>query len=559
MQRLFRFVEGEVKGLHEAAYLLGFFALLSTLLALFRDRLLASTFGAGEMLDIYYAAFRIPDIVFVSIASLVSVFILVPILTQSDNDNERHRILGNILAGFSVAMLVVTLMLWIFLPQLVSMIFPALASQEGGLLIVLSRILLLQPIFLGISGILASVTQVHGRYLLYAIAPLLYNISIIFGIMALYPIFGLSGIAYGVVLGAFLHMGIQIPFALRVGYLKPTDFRLRPGQLWNIVSISIPRTLSIAANQLALLVLIAMAATLGAGAVSVFSLAFNLQAAPLSIIGASYSVAAFPTLARFFAKGQTSQFCDQIITASRHIIFWSIPLMSLVVVLRAHIVRVVLGSGSFDWADTRLTAAALALFIISLTAQALSLLFVRGYYAAGETVKPLFVNLATAAGIVGGGYWLTKLFQENDVWRFFVEELLRVENIPGTEVLMLPLSYAIFSVANVLIFLVLYERDFGVFHRRIGKPLFESFSAAVVAGFFAYQTLGVLDGVLDINTFVGVFLLGLIAGIVGMGAGAVVLHVLDNREIREVWETLHHKIWRYIPIFPGGTERGTDM
>ncbi|MAZ67168.1 hypothetical protein CL652_00100 [bacterium] len=559
MQKLFNFVEGEVKGLHEAAYLLGSFALFSTLLALYRDRLLAATFGAGEMLDIYYAAFRIPDIVFVSIASLVSVFILVPILTQPDSNSDRHTIMGNVMAGFSTLMLIVTTILWFLLPQLLSLLFPDLVSRQNGLLILLSRILLLQPIFLGFSGILASVTQVHGRYLLYAIAPLLYNIGILFGIVGLYPLFGMPGIAYGVVLGALLHMGIQVPFALRVGYLRPADLRLRPRKLWRIISVSIPRTISISANQLALLVLIAMAATLGAGSVSVFSLAFNLQAAPLSIIGASYSVAAFPTLARFFSKGQTRQFCDQIITASRHIIFWSIPLMSLVVVLRAHIVRVILGSGSFDWADTRLTSAALALFIISLTAQALSLLFVRGYYAAGETMKPLLVNVATAVGVVGGGYWLTIVFQQNDVWRFFVEELLRVENIRGTEILMLPLSYAIFSVVNVLIFSILYERDFGVFRRRIGKPLFESFSAAVVAGFFAYQTLDILDNVLDINTFIGVFLLGLFAGVAGIAAGVVLLHVLQNREIKEVWETLHHKIWRYIPIFSGGTERGTDM
>lgn len=558
MQRIFRFVEGEVRGLHEAAYLLGFFALLSTILALFRDRLLASTFGASELLDIYYAAFRIPDIVFVSIASLVSVFILVPLLTQHENEDEKHRMLGNVLTGFSATMLVATVVLWFVMPQLVTSFFPALVDDDNTLL-TLTRILLLQPFLLGISGILASVTQVYGRYLLYAIAPLLYNTSIIFGVVGLYPIFGLEGIVYGVVLGAFLHMAIQVPFVMRIGYIQPRYFRIDIRELWRVVSVSVPRTVSIAANQVALLVLVIMAATLGAGAVSVFSLAFNLQAAPLSVIGASYSVAAFPTLARFFSQGETKHFCDQIITASRHVIFWSIPLMSLAVVLRAHIVRVVLGSGAFDWADTRLTAAALALFIISLTAQALSLLFVRGYYAAGETLKPLVVNIATALGIVGGAYGLTYAFQNNDVWRFFVEELLRVEGIAGTEILMLPLSYAIFAVLNVCIFMFLFERDFGSLFARLSRPIFESFSAAVVAGFFAYHTLGMLDGVLDINTFIGVLSLGVIAGIVGIFAGVVVLYILENKEIREVWQTLHHKIWRYVPIFSGGTERGTDI
>lgn len=558
MHRILRFVEGEVRGLHQAAYLLGTFALLSTLLALFRDRLLASNFGASETLDIYYAAFRIPDIVFVSVASLVSVFILVPLLTKSDDDEYRQKMMGNILAGFSFVVLLATVILWFFVPSLVQLLFPSLLVN-GDSLITLSRILLIQPILLGISGILASVTQVYGRYLLYAITPLLYNLSIIFGIAVLYPIFGLEGITYGVVIGAFLHMGIQIPFILSLGYLRPHHFKINLGQLWNIIAISIPRTISIAANQIALLVLIVMSATIGAGAVSVFSLAFNLQAAPLSIIGASYSVAAFPTLARFFARGESKQFSKQILTAARHIIFWSVPLVSLIVVLRAHIVRVVLGSGAFDWADTRLAAAALALFIISLTAQALSLLFVRGYYAAGETVKPLVINIITATGIVVGAYSLVKLFAVSDVWRFFIEELLRVEGIVGTEVLMLPLSYAIFSVVNVVAFLFLYERDFGSLGKFLNRPIFESFSAAVVAGFFTYQTLRVLGNFLDIDTFIGVFLLGFIAGLVGIVVSALVLYLLGNKEIREVSRALHSKFWHYVPIFSGGTERGTDI
>jgi len=547
MQRILKFVEGEVRGLHEAAYLLGFFALLSTLLALFRDRILASTFGAGETLDIYYAAFRIPDIVFVSVASLVSVFILIPILTSATEEG-RHKIIGNVIAGFSIVMLISSVLLWFLMPTLLQSFFPTLIGDDNALL-ALSRILLLQPIFLGASGIVASITQINGRYLLYAIAPLLYNLGIILGIMALYPLFGLAGIAYGVVFGAFLHLGIQIPFALRKGYLARTSFKINIEQLKEIVLVSIPRTLSIASNQIALLFLVIMAAGIGAGAVSVFSLAFNLQAAPLAIIGASYSVAAFPTLARFISQGEVEHFNTQMLTAARHIIFWSIPIMSLVVVLRAHIVRVTLGSGAFDWADTRLTAAALALFIVSLTAQALSLLFVRGYYAAGETRKPLFVNVSTATGMVGGAYVLHHLFVSNDTWKFFIEALLRVEDITGTEVLMLPLSYALFSVINVLVFFTLYERDFGLLSKYVDKTILHSFSAAVVAGFFAQKTLQLLDGTLDIDTFIGVFSLGLIAGVVGTIFGVTVLWILKNKEIEEVYNAMHQKFWKRVTIF----------
>ncbi len=558
MRRIFRFVEGEIRGLHEAAYLLGLFALLSTFLALFRDRLLASTFGASQTLDIYYAAFRIPDVIFVSVASLVSVFILVPLLTQTERDSDRHAIIGNIIGGFSVLMLVSTTIIWLLLPRLVELFFPTLLTQEQ-LLVSVSRILLIQPILLGLSGILASITQVHGRYIIYAVAPLLYNLGIIFGIVFLYPLFGLQGIAYGVVIGAVLHFGIQVPFSVRMGYFAPRTITLRLKEFMRITAVSIPRTLSITANQIALFILVAMSAALGVGAVSVFSLAFNLQSAPLSIIGASYSVAAFPTLARFLARGEKLDFQNQMLTAARHIIFWSIPLMVLIMVLRAYIVRVVLGSGAFDWSDTRLTAAALALFIISLTAQALSLLFVRGYYAAGETVKPLAINIFTATGIVAGAYALLKLFEYSATWRFFIEDLFRVEGIPGTQVLMLPLSYALFSILNIVIFIALFERDFGSITHGLRKAFFESFSAAVVAGFAAHQSLRLFDDVFNIELFTGVLAIGVCAGLVGIAAGVLVLYMLGSKELHEVSVAVHHKFWRWRPIFSGGTERGTDM
>lgn len=559
MHRILRLFEGEIRGLHQAAYLLGFFTLLSALLALFRDRLLAGEFGAGALLDVYYTAFRIPDIIFVFLASMVSVFILVPLLTQQKDAAQRHLLLGSVVTGFSLCMLVATALAWLFTPQLLAHFFPAILATSDGLVVTVTRIVLLQPFILGLSGILASVTQVHGRYLLYAIGPILYNLGIIFGILALYPSFGMAGIAWGVVIGACLHLGIQVPFTVALGYFRPEHFRVEVRAFIAIVAVSLPRTLSVSAHQIALFALLALAATIGAGAVSVFSLAFHLQAAPLGVIGASYSVAAFPTLARVFANGDVRHFCEQVILASRHIIFWSVPLMALIVVLRAQIVRVVLGSGAFDWSDTRLTAAALALFIIALTAQALSLLFVRGYYAAGETLKPLVVNLTGALGIVLGAYALLALFEESLLWRLFIEELLRVEGLTGTALLMLPLSYALFSVLTVVVYAWLFSRDFGALAARLHRPLFESFSAAIVAGFAAYQALRVLDDIFDINTFLGVFSQGFFAGIAGIAAGVFVLWLLESRELKEVWHTLHTRFWKATPLFPSGTERGTDV
>ena len=121
-----------------------------------------------------------------------------------------------------------------------------------------------------------------------------------------------------------------------------------------------------------------------------------MQSVPLAIVGASYSLAAFPTLAGLWTKGDTRTFVSTLSTAMRHIFFWSVPALVLFVVLRAQIVRTVLGSGAFDWSDTRLTAASLALFAVSVVAQSAILLLTRAYYAAGKTRAPLFIAFGGA-------------------------------------------------------------------------------------------------------------------------------------------------------------------
>ena len=157
-----------------------------------------------------------------------------------------------------------------------------------------------------------------------------------------------------------------------------------------------PRAVTLSLNQLVLFVLVSVASAMTVGSVAVFHLAYNLQSAPLLIVGVSYSVAAFPILAQLYSRRDLTGFREQLITALKHIIFWTVPALGLLIVLRAQLVRVVLGSGEFDWDDTRLTAAALALFAVSLTAQAVSLLLVRAFYAGSDTRTPFFISLASA-------------------------------------------------------------------------------------------------------------------------------------------------------------------
>ena len=286
------------------------------------------------------------------------------------------------------------------------------------------------------------------------------------------------------------------------------------------------------------------------GSIAVFNFSFNLQSVPLTIIGVSYSVAAFPTLAKMFSNGERVQFLEQVLVAAKHIIFWSFPAIVLFIVLRAQIVRVILGSGEFDWADTRLTAAALALFAVSIAAQGLIFLFVRGYYAAGNTKKPLILNLISATLVVVFSLILIKVFNANDMVRYFFESLLRVENIEGTSVLMLPLGYSIAVLLNAIAFWVMFQKDFKSFSKSLSRTFFQSLSAAIIMGFVVHTFLDVFDELFDINTFWGIFSQGLFAGIVGIATGVMMLVLLQNREIGEVWKSLHSKFWQADAIAP---------
>jgi putative peptidoglycan lipid II flippase len=542
--RILKLINKESGGLHQAAFLLAFFALSSQILGLLRDRLLAHDFGAGVELDLYYAAFRLPDFLFVSIASLVSVSVLIPALVERLTLKlEARRFVDTVFSFFFVLMIVGCGIVFFLAPTLLKLIFPGFSPELYPKLILLTRILLLSPIFLGVSNLLGSITQVHKRFLLYALSPIAYNAGIILGILFLVPLWGILGVALGVILGALGHFAIQLPFVIRVGLLPTFTFHWLWKDAKKLLTLSVPRTLALSANHISLIVLFSMATFLAAGSITIFSFSFNLQSIPLSIIGVSYSLATFPTLAYLFSNGDRPKFIEQIAESARHIIFWSLPAAVLFIVLRAQIVRVILGSGEFSWPDTRLTAAALAIFALSVVFQGLILLFVRGFYAAGDTKRPLFINVFSSLMIVVFSFLLLKLFEQSDLFKFFIETLFRVEGLEGSVILMLALGYSLGTILNGIMLWLAFDIEFGNFTGRVANTFFQSLSASIVAGFVSYLSLQLFAPILNTTTLVGIFLQGFLAGLIGIFAGILILLALGNKEIKEVWETFHQKIW----------------
>src|SRR3989344_5956461 len=526
----------EVRGMHQAAYLLALFALLSQLLALVRDRLLAASFGAGPTLDVYYAAFRVPDLLFATVASLLSLYALLPVLSKLEEEGggRTAAFIGRTLGMFFAAMAGIAGVLFVFAPALVSLLMPGINSPE---LVLLTRILLLQPILLGASNILASLTQLRHRFLLYSVSPLLYNVGIIIGIIALYPRLGVAGLAWGVVLGALMHVGLQVPFYTRERAKAAAPMPL--GEAWRktraVLALSLPRTAALGAGQLSLLALTFMASFLAAGSIAVFTFAFNLFSVPLAIIGVSYSVAAFPTLSRLHAAGEHSELL-------RHMLFWTIPATVFVIVLRAQLVRTILGSGAFDWEATRLTAAALAIFVTALCAQSITLLMSRGYYAAGRTARPLLFAAVSVAVSVCSAAFLVAAFHTSTFWRYFLEALLRVSDIPGTTVLVLALGFALGSIVQAVMGLYYFAHEFELPVAPLRRLVFESFTASVIGGAVAYAVLAYLGTRLDINTAAGIVSQGAVAGIAGLVAVALTLALLRNRELIEAYGALRKRL-----------------
>lgn len=548
--RILERLTAPVRGLHQAAYVLATLALASQALALVRDRLLASTFGAGGTLDIYYAAFRIPDFLFATAASLLSLYALMPVLSRLEAEHPGRMIafLRRMLLGFFVVMALLSAALFLLAPKLMVLVAPGLTGAAGEELLLLTRILLLQPILLGASNVLANLTQMRHRFLLYAVSPVLYNLGIIIGIVVLAPLWGVAGLAWGVVLGALLHVLIQVPYFARERTKERIPLADTARILREVLVLSVPRTLALASTQISLIALTALASLFAVGSISIFMFAYSLQAVPIAIIGVSYSVAAFPTLARLYARGEALELATHVENALRHILFWSIPAMALVVVLRAQLVRVILGAGAFDWVATRLTAAALALFILSLVAQNIVMLISRTYYAAGNSKKPLLYGFLDIGVSVGSAALLASFFHANTDFRLFVEALLRVDSTPGTTVLMLALGYTLGSIAKAVVAYCLFVRDFKIPQARIGRLAFQSVGASMIGATAAYGALAFVGHITPLDTFWSVFLDGLIAGVVGIVVTALVLRALGNQEIAEVYRALRSRFMRTAPV-----------
>jgi len=545
--------------MNQAALVLAVFSLLSQLCGLLRDRLLASMVGPSASLDVYYAAFRIPDFIYTSIASLFSVTVIIPFITgylaEKDGGKSANmkRFSDTIFTVYCIGMMVVCVIAALLMPYLTHLTAPGFSVAQHADLVLYSRIMLISPFLMGLSSLLGSFAQVQKKFFSFAIAPLFYNVGILVGVVVLLPMIGVLGVVLGVILGAILYLVVQLPTLITLGKLPVFTSRMDLKTIKEVMVLSVPRTLAMSLTNLTMLMMSAVASLLAAGSISIFQFSYNIETTPLMIIGISYAVAAFPTMTRLFMEGQTKEFVDVIHRATRNIFFLSIPVAVLFIVLRAQLVRVLLGSGAFSWNDTRLVAASLALFCISVTAQCMILLLVRGFYAMGNTKTPLIVN-AYSILITGASLAVLLIcFREFPLFKDFLESLLRIDGAEGTAVVLLPLAFSLGQIGNAI---ALWVR----FHKKVeghksetvelGRALFHTVGAGIIAGASAYGMLVLLGASVDQEHFFGIFIQGTLACIVGIAMYCITLMAMRNEDIILFVQTLRSKFWKQKPLTP---------
>lgn len=410
-----------------ASVLLAFFYLLSRLAGLWRDRVLASHFGASDLLDVYYLSFNIPDLVFNLLigGAISAAFIPVFIEYQSKSSGERPnvergsgessgtnpewKLASNFLNTFIVVVAVLISVLAIFASPLIGLIAPGFLGPKKDLAVLFTRVMLISPLIMGVSLVVGSLLQVFHRFLAFAAAPIMYNLGIIIGAVWFVPKFGPLGLAEGVVLGALLHLLIQWPSAWRLGFRWQMVLNWGEAGLRKVVRLTIPRAVGLAAIQVYTIVAGALATTLNAGTVAVFNLANNLQFLPIALVGISVAVASFPALSREALQEEKKDFVERVERHLRQVVFITVPLSFLCFFLRHEIVRIILYAGNFSIDDALLTAKILGFFMLGVASQSVVPVLSRSFYALQNTFTPVLISLISIVVNIALAFYFIKV------------------------------------------------------------------------------------------------------------------------------------------------------
>jgi len=498
-----------------AAFVIMGTIIVSQLLGLVRQRLLVSIFGASNTLGVYLASSKLPDFLFQLIiaGALSSAFI--PVFSDylgKNKKEEAYRMGSSLLVMGLIIFSFISIILFIFAPYFSKLMAPGFSSDQILLMSNLMRIIILGELFFIVATFFSAVLQSYSHFLVPGLAAAMYNVGIIICIYFLSPSLGIFSAAYGVILGAFLFIIIQLPIVKKVGFVFRPTFSIKKSGVLEVLKLMWPRTISIGAFQIGAILTVTLVSFLpnpGRNYV-IFDYAQTLYFAPVVLFGQAIAQAAFPVLAR--EKNKLEDFKITFIASFNQMMYLVLPISALLLVLRVPVVRLLFGAGNFDWQATVLTGKTLAFFSISIFAQALVYLISRGFYALHDTKTPLIVGIIGTLLMLGTG----------SLFIFYYH--FGVESIA--------IGYSLSSIFQVIILFLLLDSKTGGFQKRsLIVSLSKIFFATVFTGFALYIPIKLLDQlVFDTTRTVGLLLLTGISTFAGLFLYLFLTWLFDVKE-----------------------------
>lgn len=412
--------------------------LASRVLGVVRDVFITAQFGTSPLVDAYRAAFAIPDLLYLVVAGGALGTALIPVFQQRHHDagsDEASKLASSVLNLMLPCLVSMSVIAWIWALPLVQLTtargFP-LATQQ--LTADLMRMLLLQPILLGIGGIFKAVLESHEQFSIPALGSNLYNLGIILGAAVLARWYGMYGVIYGVLIGAAAFMLIQIPALRRVSWQYTSNAWIRTVGLIDVGKLLLPRLFGQSIWQINLVSMIAITSSFGAGVVAATGYAMQIMLLPHGLVGLSVGTVIFPRLARLAAQGEDSQFGDEASLALQSVLAVALPASVILWYAPELIVLVLYQRGLFDTASAQLTVVALRGYAIGLAGFSVAEIAVRVWFALKNTRVPVIVGAGAVALNLGLGWWLSQT---------------------GTQIQRLSSVTIVFSIANTVEALVL--------------------------------------------------------------------------------------------------------
>lgn len=408
LERIKNVFSSKQNSVFSAASIIMIMIVASRILGLVRQRVLAHFFDAND-LSLFFAAFRLPDLLFEVLVWGTFSSAFIPVFTKSLQKGRKNawKIAGSVTNISLIIFVILATFIIIFADKLYGLFVPGFEMADRGQVVLIARILFAAQGFFVISYVLSAVLESLKRFLVPAIAPLFYNLGIIFGTLFFSPKLGLLGPTIGVLIGAFLHFLIQLPLAYKLGFRFSLKTRITP-EVRKIGKLALPRLVEVSFLQIAKTIELSLATLISTASYTYFTFGNTIQLLPVGLFGISIAKAALPTLSR--QSERIEEFKKTLFNALRQMFFLILPVSTFLIVLRIPIVRLIYGTDIFSWESTVQTGLVVSAFAFGIIFQATSSILARSFYALHDTKTPVLVSVSTITINIVADLLLVKVF-----------------------------------------------------------------------------------------------------------------------------------------------------